>query len=106
MNKNQIYRKKKELIGKIKLKSIDDKSKELLKKLGFSVKYDRDYNMYIFDDINNERMYTNTIFVSGKIFKISENNYYSLEFSISNRHINNIRLYKKENGKKLIYKKK
>ena len=104
MNKKNLYEKKKQLVNKIKEKTIDDSSKELLKKMGFSVKFDSDYNIYIWDDIHNERMYTNILSIAGIPYRSSENKYFTLEFCIFNRKISNISLYNKSNGKTKTYK--
>lgn len=104
--KSKLYKKKKELIMKIKLKTLDEESKNLLASLGFNVKYDKDYNLYLWDNINNKRMYTNVIRKANVSYRTSENDHFLLEFLSINRHINKISLYKKENNYKLIYKKK
>lgn len=103
MNKKRIYKINREILKNIK--TLDDSSIELLNQLGFTVKYDSSYNLCLFDD-NNERMYTNVLSVAGIPFRSSENKNYILEFCIINRHINNVRLYKKEKNNILIYEKK
>lgn len=96
MNKKALYKKKKQLIKQMKL--IDDNSKDLLKKLGFSIKYDNAGNMYIWDDMHDERMYTNTLSIAGLPYRCSENKYFTLEFCLFNKKITNLTLYNKKNG--------
>lgn len=103
--RSKLYQKKKELIKKIKLKTLDDNSKSMLSSLGFEVKYDGDYNLYLWDSINNQRMYTNVIRNANVAYRTSENEHFLLEICSINRHIIHISLYKKENNYKLIYKK-
>ena len=95
MYKKKLYELKRKILKRLKTNLLNQDSIERLKNLGFSINYDTDYNMYLFDEIHNERMYTNTYIVKGQKLKISENKYYSLEFTIKNKNINNIRLYEK-----------
>ena len=106
MNKNikKLFQIKKELTKKRNYKKIDDESKLKLEKLGFKIKYDSDDNMYIYDIKNDEKMYTNAYLIEGIPYRKAENNYFSLEFTISNCHISNLALYEKNNGYKLVYK--
>lgn len=105
MNRKKLYQKKKELIRKYKTNILDEESVNRLKRLGFTVKFDQDGNLFVWDDINDERMYTNVMSIACKPYRVSENKYYSLEFMIVNKHIKNLSLYRKENGLKLLLKK-
>lgn len=105
MNKKQLLKKKKEFVEKMKTNILDEESIKALKVLGFLVKYDDDSNMYLFDVKNNERMYTNTKIIQGTLYKISEDEHFSLEFSIVNKQVKNITLYEKGKSLKLVYKK-
>ncbi len=105
MNRKELYQKKKELIKKFKTNILDKESVDRLKRLGFTVRFDRDGNLFIWDDINDERMYTNVMSIACMPYRVSENKYYTLEFTIVNRKIKNLSLYRKENGNKLLLKK-
>lgn len=101
----KLLKKKKELLKKIKTNILDEESIKKLNNLGFSIKFDNDYNMYLFDNTNNKRMYTNSLNFYGIPYKISENDFYILEFAIINKQIKNISLYEKGKNKKLTIKK-
>ena len=103
--RSKLYKMKKKLIKNIKLKTLDEESKNMLSSLGFSVKFDRDFNLYLWDNINDKRMYTNVIKNANISYRKAENEHFLLEFLTINTHIKNISLYKKENDYKLIYKK-
>lgn len=105
MDKKTLLKKKKEIIKKLKTKKIDEESIRLLSSLGFNVKYDEHYNLYVWDNINDKKMYTNTLSIAGIPFRTAENEYRLLEFTLMNKHIDNIKVYDKNNGYKLVYKK-
>ena len=104
MNKKKLLQIKRNILKRIKTTTISKESIKELETLGFSIKYDRDYNLYLYDNIHDERMYTNTVVVKATTLKLSENKYYSLEFSLKNKNIKGIRLYEKGKRNKLVYK--
>ena len=109
MRKKTLYKIKKRILKKINSRSIDINSINLLKSIGFTITYDNDDNFYIWDNLSDERMYINTLSIAGIPYRSAENSHHLLEFTIVNKHIEDIKLYEKEdnykNSYKLIYKK-
>jgi len=105
MNKKEYLIKKKTIINKLKKQPLDEKTIMLFNKLGFSIRYDSEDNLFIWDNNNDKRMYVNTLISEGMPYKVAENEFYVLEFTLFNNTISNLTLYKKDNGYKLVYKK-
>ena len=101
--KIRLYNKKKELLKKKKENKLDLASYILFEKLGFSVRYDKEKNLYLMDNIHNKRMYTNLIKRKKTTYRRSENEFYLIEFVVCDNRVISFKLYEKQLGKENPY---
>ena len=98
------YKEKREILNKKKQNKLNIESYVFFEKLGFSVRYDKEKNMYLMDNKHNTRMYTNIIKKNSLAYRRAENEYYLIEFIVKNNQLINFKLYEKQLGKENPYR--